>query len=45
MQAAASLTLAALLWPLIPAARAAADLAGALGTWLPLARSRISRSW
>jgi hypothetical protein len=35
VQAAASLTLAALLWPLIPAARAAAGLAGALGQWLP----------
>src|SRR5271157_5265 len=36
VQAAASLTLAALLWPLIPAARAAAGLASALGPWLPL---------
>ena len=36
VQAAASITLAALLWPLIPAARAAAGLAGALGPWLPL---------
>ena len=36
VQAAASITLAALLWPLIPAARAAADLASALGPWLPL---------
>ena len=36
MQAAASLTLAALLWPLIPAAHAAADLASALDPWLPL---------
>src|SRR5271157_1034899 len=35
VQAAASLTLAALLWPLIPAARAAAGLASALGPWLP----------
>ena len=31
VQAAASITLAALLWPLIPAARAVADLASALG--------------
>src|SRR5271166_613250 len=36
VQAAASITLAALLWPLIPVARAAAGLASALGTWLPL---------
>ena len=36
MQAAASLTLAALLWPLIPAARAVAGLASALGQRLPL---------
>ena len=36
VQAAASLTLAALLWPLIPAARAAAGLAGALGQRRPL---------
>ena len=36
VQAAASLTLAALLWPLIPAARAVAGLASALGPWLPL---------
>ncbi len=36
VQAAASITLAALLWPLIPAARAMAGLAGALGPWLPL---------
>jgi len=36
VQAAASLALAALLWPLIPAARAAAALAGALGQRLPL---------
>ena len=36
VQAAASITVAALLWPLIPAARAAADLASALGPWLPL---------
>ena len=35
-QAAASITLAALVWPLIPAARAAAGLASALGPWLPL---------
>src|SRR5271157_1158016 len=36
VQAAASLTLAALLWPLIPAARAMAGLASALGPRLPL---------
>ena len=36
VQAAASITLAALLWPLIPAARAMADLASALGQQLPL---------
>ncbi len=36
LQAAASITLAALLWPLIPAAHAVADLASALGPWLPL---------
>ena len=36
VQAAASITLAALVWPLIPAARAAAGLAGALGQRLPL---------
>ncbi len=36
VQAAASITLAALLWPLIPAARAVAGLASALGPWLPL---------
>ena len=36
VQTAASLTLAALLWPLIPAARAVADLASALGQRLPL---------
>src|SRR5271166_302156 len=35
-QAVASLTLAALLWPLIPAARAVAGLASALGQWRPL---------
>jgi glutamate---cysteine ligase / carboxylate-amine ligase len=35
-QVAASMTLAALLWPLIPAARAAAGLASELGQWLPL---------
>jgi len=35
VQAAASITLAALLWPLIPAARAMASLASALGPWLP----------
>ena len=36
VQAAASITLAALLWPLIPAARAMAGLASALGQWRPL---------
>ena len=36
VQAAACLTLAALLWPLIPAARAVAGLASALGQRLPL---------
>ena len=36
VQAAASITLAALLWPLIPAARAIAGLASALGQQLPL---------
>ena len=36
VQAAAPITLAALLWPLIPAARAGAGLAGALGQRLPL---------
>ena len=36
VQAAASITRAALLWPLIPAAHAVAGLAGALGPWLPL---------
>jgi len=36
VQVAASVTLAALLVPLIPAARAAAGLAGALGQRLPL---------
>jgi carboxylate-amine ligase len=36
VQTAASLTLAALLWPLIPAAGAAAGLASALGQRLPL---------
>jgi carboxylate-amine ligase len=35
MQAAASITLAALLWPLIPAAHAVAGLASALGQRLP----------
>ena len=35
VQAAASITLAALLWPLIPAARAMAGLASVLGPWLP----------
>ena len=38
VQTAASLTLAALLWPLIPAAGAVADLASALGQRLPLRR-------
>ena len=36
VQVAASMTLAALLWPLIPAARAVAGLASALGQRLPL---------
>jgi glutamate---cysteine ligase / carboxylate-amine ligase len=36
VQAAACVTLAALMWPLIPAARAGAGLASALGQWLPL---------
>ena len=36
VQAAASITLAALLWPLIPAAHAVAGLASALGQRLPL---------
>jgi glutamate---cysteine ligase / carboxylate-amine ligase len=36
VQVAASMTLAALWWPLIPAARAAAGLASALGQGLPL---------
>ena len=36
VQAAASITLAALWWPLIPAAHAMAGLASALGPWLPL---------
>ena len=36
MQVAASITLAALLWPLIPAAHAMAGLASALGQRLPL---------
>ena len=36
VQAAACITVAALLWPLIPAARAMADLASALGEWLPI---------
>ena len=36
VQAAASITLAALLWPLIPAAHAVAVLGGALGDRLPL---------
>jgi len=35
VQVAASITLAALLWPLIPAVRAAGGLAGALGQWPP----------
>ena len=45
MQAAATITLAALLWPLIPAARAVACLASALGPGPRYARSRSSRSW
>jgi len=36
VQAAASITRAALLWPLIPAAHAMAGLVSALGPWLPL---------
>ena len=36
VQAAASITVAALLWPLIPAAHAMASLASALGEWRPL---------
>jgi len=36
VQAAASITRAAVLWPLIPAAHAVAGLASALGPWLPL---------
>ncbi len=36
VQAAASITVAALVWPLIPAARAMGGLASALGPWLPL---------
>src|SRR5271165_7397485 len=36
VQAAASITVAALLWPPIPAAHAMAGLASALGPWLPL---------
>ncbi len=36
VQAAASFTLAALLWPLIPATHAMVGLASALGPWLPL---------
>ena len=36
MQVAASITLASLLWPLIPAARAMVGLASALDPWLPL---------
>ena len=36
VQAAVSITVAALLWPLIPAARAVAGLVSALGPWLPL---------
>ncbi len=36
VQAAASITLTALLWPLIPAARAMAGLASVLGQRLPL---------
>jgi len=45
VQAAASLTLVVLLWPLIPAACAVAGLASALGQRLRYARSRNSRSW
>ena len=42
VQAAASLTLAALLWPLIPAARAVAGLASALGQPLrPLPEQQV----
>lgn len=43
LRAAASLTLAALLWPLIPAARAVAGLAGTLGQRRPLQPARCSR--
>jgi glutamate---cysteine ligase / carboxylate-amine ligase len=42
VQAAASLTLAALLWPLIPAARAVAGLAGALSPRRPLPEQEAS---
>ena len=45
VQAAGSITVAALLWPLIPAARAMAGLASALGPCCRYARSRSSRSW
>jgi hypothetical protein len=45
VQVAASLTLAALLRPLIPAARAMAGLASALGHRLPLRPLRSSRWW
>ena len=44
VQAAASITLAALLWPLIPAATQSPGLASALGQRRPLRRSRNSRS-
>ena len=42
VQAAVSVTLAALLWPLIPAAHAAAGLASALGQRLPLPEQEAS---
>ena len=42
VQAAASLTLAALLWPLIPAARAVAGLASALGQQRPLPEQQVA---
>ena len=46
VQATASLTLAALLWPLIPAAHAVAGLASALGQRLPLhLLPEQQRSW
>ena len=44
VQAAASLTLAALLWPLIPAARAMAGLAARWAHGCRYGRSRTSRS-